>query len=163
MRLPPLSRLVRFAAVGLVCFAIQAALLVALHGAGTPQTLANAVGFLASAQVNFLLSTYFTWRDRRLPRLRRKALAARWVAFQTTVAVSLACNTAVFALVSQFAPPVAAAAVGVGAGALLTYLASDHLIFRRRAADPELFGDSLDDHRRTAAAVPGPARATADD
>ncbi|MEU6245876.1 GtrA family protein [Glycomyces sp. NPDC047010] len=147
-----LSRLARFTGVGLTCFAIQAGILLALKGAGTPGPLANAVGFLASAQVNFLLSTYVTWSDRRRPGPR----AGRWLSFQATVAVSLACNTGVYALVSAFLPPVAAAAAGVGAGALLTYLASDHLVFRRMTSTTDHYGDSLDDHRRPAAALPGP-------
>lgn len=150
---PQLMRLARFSGVGLTCFAIQAGILLALKGSGAPGPLANAVGFLASAQVNFLLSTYFTWADRRTP---RAPWARRWLSFQATVAVSLACNTGVYALVAAFLPPVAAAAAGVGAGALLTYLASDHLVFRRKASTTDHYGDSLDDHRRPAAALPGP-------
>lgn len=149
---PQLLRLARFSGVGLTCFAIQAGILLALKGAGTPGPLANAVGFLVSAQVNFLLSTYVTWADRR----RSGARAGRWLSFQATVAVSLACNTGVYALVSAFLPPVAAAAAGVGAGALLTYLVSDHLVFRRKAPTTDHYGASLDDHRRPAAALPGP-------
>ncbi|WP_112138441.1 GtrA family protein [Glycomyces dulcitolivorans] len=151
---PQLMRLARFSGVGLTCFAIQAGILLALKGSGAPGPIANAVGFLASAQVNFLLSTYFTWADRRAPSV---PWPRRWVSFQATVAVSLACNTGVYALVSGFLPPVAAAAAGVCAGALLTYLASDHLVFRRRKAEQtDHFGDSIDDHRRPAAAFPGP-------
>ncbi|GAA2292201.1 hypothetical protein GCM10009853_055040 [Glycomyces scopariae] len=152
---PQAMRLARFSGVGLTCFAIQAGILLALGRTGVPGPIANATGFLASAQVNFLLSTYVTWSDRRLP--RAEPWARRWLSFQATVAVSLACNTGVYALASGFLPPVAAAAAGVCAGALLTYLASDHLVFRRRrAAQTDHFGASLDDHRRPAAALPGP-------
>lgn len=163
---PLLLRLARFSTVGSICFAIQAGILLALREAGAPDTLANAVGFLASAQVNFLLSTRFTWSDRRPPRPSPRP-AARWAAFQTTVALGLACNTGVFALASRFTGPVAAAAAGVGLGALLTFLVSDHLIFRRRrteaAPTTEHFGADLDDHRRAPAALTGtPDRAAAD-
>jgi len=64
---PPIKRLARFSIVGATCFAIQAGILLALSEAGAPDTAANAAGFLASAQVNFLLSSAFTWADRRLP------------------------------------------------------------------------------------------------
>lgn len=150
-------RLARFSAVGLTCFAIQAGMLLALEGSGVPGTAANAVGFLASAQVNFLLSHRFTWADRRASAAAPRPASVRWASFQATVAVSLACNTGVYALVSAFLPPVAAAAAGVCAGAFLTYLASDHLVFRRRkASQTDHYGDSLDDHRRPAPAFPGP-------
>ncbi|MFG3339218.1 GtrA family protein [Glycomyces sp. NPDC048151] len=150
--------------MGATCFAIQAGILLVLSGAGVPDTAANAAGFLASAQVNFLLSSAFTWADRRLPEPGARPWAARWVSFQLTVAISLACNTGVFALVSPYLPPVAASAVAVCAGALLTYLASDHLVFRRRKApQTDHFGDTHDDHRRPAAAFPGPNGRTAAD
>lgn len=160
---PPLRRIVRFSVVGATCFAIQAGILLALREAGVPDTVANAAGFLASAQVNFLLSSVFTWADRRLPEPGARRVAARWVSFQVTVGISLACNTAVFALVSRFAPPLAAAAVAVCAGALLTYLVSDHLVFRRRkATQTDHIGVTRDDHRRPAAALPSTSGAAAD-
>ncbi|MCD0447543.1 GtrA family protein [Glycomyces sp. A-F 0318] len=164
---PPPLRLALFAAVGTTCFAVQAGILLALREAGAPDALANAVGFLVSAQVNFLLSTRFTWSDRRLPPSSPRPAAARWAAFQTTVALSLACNTGVFALASRFTGPVVAAAAGVGFGALLTFLASNHLIFRRRRTEPapptEHFGATLDDHRRPPAALARTADRTAAD
>jgi len=154
---PRLLRLARFSGVGLTCFAIQAGILLALHEAGTPDTLANAVGFLVSAQVNFLLSTYFTWSDRRLEHAQTRSAAARWASFQATAALALACNTGVFALASQFTEPVVAAAVGVGVGALLTFLANNYLIFRKRhnetAHRTEPSGEPVDDHRRAPAAL----------
>ncbi|SDE45578.1 Putative flippase GtrA (transmembrane translocase of bactoprenol-linked glucose) [Glycomyces harbinensis] len=162
---PLLMRLARFSTVGMTCFAIQAGLLLALRETGVPDTLANAIGFLVSAQVNFLLSTRFTWSDRRLPRPAPRRAAVRWLSFQTTVALSLACNTGVFALASQFTGPVAAAAAGVGLGALLTFLASNHLIFRGRRAETapptEHLGADLDDHRRAPLALTRTADRTA--
>jgi putative flippase GtrA len=152
-----LVRIARFSAVGLACFAIQAGLLLALRGAGTPDTLANAIGFLASAQVNFLLSTRFTWSDRRLPSAEPRPVALRWASFQATVAIALACNTGVFALASRFTGPVVAAATGVAVGALLTFLVSNHLVFRKRrpetASSTQHNGESSDDHRRPADAL----------
>lgn len=150
-------RIARFAAVGLTCFAIQAGILLALRGAGTPDTLANAIGFLASAQVNFLLSAHFTWSDRRLPSAEPRPVALRWASFQATVAIALACNTGVFALASRFTGPVVAAAAGVGVGALLTFLVGHHLVFRKRrpetASPMKHIGESSDDHRRTSDAL----------
>src|SRR5438876_266544 len=58
------GRLVRFAVTGTVCGLIQLTLLHLLELAGWNSSLANATGFLISAQVNFLLSNHFIWGDR---------------------------------------------------------------------------------------------------
>ena len=147
---PLLLRLARFTSVGLCCFAVQAGILLVLREAHIPLTLANAAGFAISAQVNFLLSTHFTWADRRIPFAETKATAARWVSFQATAGLALAFNTGVFALAVRIVDPVVAAGVGVGTGALLTFLASNYLIFRKRNADHATrtdLGGPLDAHR----------------
>lgn len=156
-------RLARFAAVGATCFALQAGILTVLERAGVPATLANAVGFAASAQLNFLLSSYFTWFDRRVPLSARRTVAARWAAFQATAGLALCFNTGVFALAVRVLDPVAAAAVGVLTGAALTFMTGNHLIFRNRRTRTEPIrdsqGENLDAHRPEPARV-GAARGT---
>ena len=143
-----LLRLVRFTLVGACCFAVQAGILLALRETGVPLTLANAVGFALSAQLNFVLSTYFTWGDRRIPITGARTTAARWASFQATAGIALACNTGVFALAVRLVDPVAASAVGVVSGALLTFLVNHHLIFRKRdTAARTAPGGRLDTHR----------------
>jgi putative flippase GtrA len=150
-------RLARFAIVGLTCFAIQAAILTALHELGIPLTLSNAIGFIASAQINFLLSTWFTWSDRRVPFSDVKTTATRWASFQTTAGIALCFNTAVFAIAARLLDPVVAAAVGVAAGAALTFAVNHFLIFRHTSTDrpaPESTGGHRD-HPRSTPDLPG--------
>ena len=57
-------RKVRFAMVGAACFGFQYVLLRSLTAVGVPRPVGNGLGFALSAQVNFVLSSVFTWRDR---------------------------------------------------------------------------------------------------
>lgn len=62
----PLSRFVRFAAVGGIATAIQYALLVLLvRGLGMAPTPASSSGFVLSAAVNYLLNYHFTFHSAR--------------------------------------------------------------------------------------------------
>ena len=146
-------RLARFAAVGATCFALQAGILTVLERAGVPATLANAVGFAASAQLNVPLSA-------------RRTVAARWAAFQATAGLALCFNTGVFALAVRVLDPVAAAAVGVLTGAALTFITGNHLIFRNRRTRTEPIrdsqGENLDAHRPEPARVGAARGADAD-
>src|SRR5690242_9388613 len=89
------KRLAIFAIVGVVCFAVQLALLTVMVHLGAYRPVANAVAFAVSAQLNFLLSSRVTWRDR--PAAGR-GTGARWLAYNGTALLSLGCNTAVFAV-----------------------------------------------------------------
>jgi putative flippase GtrA len=61
-----LTRFVRFALVGGIATAIQYALLVLLvRGGGMAPTAASAIGFAASAVVNYILNYRFTFRSDR--------------------------------------------------------------------------------------------------
>src|SRR5919197_4098509 len=59
------ARPLRFALTGGLAGLLQLGLLALLMGRGWPAAPANAVAFLLAAQVNFALSSVFTWRDRR--------------------------------------------------------------------------------------------------
>src|SRR6266516_2122278 len=90
------ARIAVFAAVGAFCFAVQLVLLTLIAGAGVDRPIADAIGFALSAQLNFLLSTRFTWRDRKVA--GRRDIGVRWLAYNATALLSLAGNTAVFAV-----------------------------------------------------------------
>ncbi len=113
--------------MGAICFLTQYAALTAMTAAGTYRPVANALGFVISAQLNFALSARLTWRDR--PTAAR-GLWARWVSYNGTALISLAVNTAVFTLTYHRLGNLPAAASGVLAGMCVTYLVCDLLIFR---------------------------------
>ena len=119
-----------FMAVGATCFLAQYCVLTALAATGVNRPLANAVGFVLSAQLNFLLSSRLTWRDRRAG--TAKTLWARLVGYNGTALISLGVNTAAFSLVYRHVGNLAGAAIGVICGMLVTYLICDQLIFRDR-------------------------------
>ncbi len=119
-----------FVCVGAVCFLTQYCALTALATFGVNRPLANALGFVLSAQLNFVLSSRLTWRDRRAGTTR--TLWARLVGYNGTALISLAVNTAAFSLVYQRVGNLAGAAVGVICGMCVTYLVCDLLIFRDR-------------------------------
>jgi putative flippase GtrA len=127
----PKTRPLLFAAVGGCCFLVQVGVLTALAAAGTSRPLANAIGFVISAQLNFALSSRLTWRDRQARTAR-----ARWtrlVSYNGTALLSLAVNTGVFALVYHRTGNLLAAALGVGCGMCSTYVVCHFLIFGDRA------------------------------
>jgi putative flippase GtrA len=98
----------------------------ARFGAGRP--VANAVGFALSAQLNFLLNSRMTWRDR--PAAGRRGTGARWLGYNVSALGSLAGNTAIFTLSYHAIGTAPAAALGVIAGTSLVYLICNLLVFR---------------------------------
>jgi putative flippase GtrA len=132
-----------FLCVGGACFLTQYGLLTAMTAGGVYRPLANALGFAASAQLNFALSARLTWRDRsangqrgtlggRSPRQARRAFWARLASYNGTALVSLAVNTGVFTIAYHRLGNLAAAALGVVCGMCVTYLVCDLVIFRDR-------------------------------
>lgn len=91
------SRLVRFGTVAVTCTLIQEVILVVLTHNGVSSALANAVGFVLSAQINFMLSSALTWRGHNVQQTRM-ALAIRWLQFNGAAMVALAANVIVFAV-----------------------------------------------------------------
>ncbi|MBE1532984.1 GtrA family protein [Actinomadura algeriensis] len=124
-----LPRILRFVSVGGLCFSLQYAFASALGGTGTPWPVANAAGFLTSAQLNFLLSSTWTWRDRTV-----RIAWPRWAAYHASVLLALSVNTVVFLLAYRRTGPLPAALLGVLAGGAANYLACDLGVFRPRTA-----------------------------
>ncbi len=126
------KRLLMFAAVGVTCFLGQFALLSIMVRLGIYRPIANAVSFAISAQLNFLLSSRLTWRDR--PAEGRRGTGSRWLAYNATALASLGCNTGVFVAAYRAIGTTPAAALGVVTGTCLVYLACNLLVFRRPVA-----------------------------
>jgi putative flippase GtrA len=138
------SRVLRFALVGAVCFAAQFTVLRLLTAVGVAQPLGNAIGFLLSAQLNYALSSGFTWGDRR-GAVQRAALA-RLLSFNGATLIGLAINTAVFTLCYRSLGALPASALGVLVGSASNFLICDLMVIRRRAGR----------HRRRSARVNPP-------
>lgn len=88
-------RLMRFGSVGLLCLLIQILILHTLAPAVHPIS-ANGIGFITSAQLNFLLSYHFTWRDSA--RKKGFPLASTWAQFNLVVLGAAMVNGAAFTL-----------------------------------------------------------------
>ena len=127
---PAVRRIAVFAAVGGICFIVQLILLAAIVRLGASRPVANAAGFAVSAQLNFALSTRFTWRDRQAA--GRRDTGARWLAYNVMALLSLGCNSLVFTASYQAIGTTAAALLGVLTGTAVVYLTCNFLVFRAR-------------------------------
>ncbi len=124
------NRALRFAAVGGATGALQILILVVLEGRGWAALPANAVGFVFSAQVNFVLNSTFTWRDRAGSR----PLWRRWALFQGSIASTAVLNQIVFAGAHVFAPSIVASMCGIAGASVGNFVLGDRLVFRRGGA-----------------------------
>ena len=110
---------------------MQLGVLALLVSMGLQPLLANAGAFALSAQMNFVLSQTFTWRDRNSGEAERAGLVGRWAAFHVCISAAAVVNLAVFALAMHVAAHLLAAILGIIAGAALNFLTNDRLTFRR--------------------------------
>lgn len=111
---------------------VQLALLHLWVANGWDALVANPVAFLASAQLNFLLSATFIWRDRRDTTRRSETLFRRWVAFHGAILGTALLNQAVFVVAQLALPALLAAGLGIAAGALVNFLVQDRFVFAAR-------------------------------
>src|SRR5438876_35527 len=108
------ARPLRFALTGGLAGLLQLSLLALLTGRGWPTAPANAVAFLLAAQVNFALSSLFTWRDRR----RTAPLWRRWLLFHGSIAAMALVNQGVFLAARMALPALVASAAGIAVAAI---------------------------------------------
>jgi len=130
------KRIAVFALVGATCFGVQLALLTAAVHLGASRPVGNAVGFAISAQLNFLLSSKVTWRDRPISGVRDTG--GRWLAYNGTALISLGVNTAVFTLAYHEIGTAPASLLGVLIGTVVVYLTCNLIIFRGARRGPAL-------------------------
>ena len=127
------NRVMRFVAVGGTCGVIQLSVLHALvAGAGMDERLANLlIAFPISMELNFVLSQFFTWNDRRSPALQSRKFLARLAMFNVSaISTSGVVNQGVFNLLNLFIWYLPAAAIGICAAATANFLLNDRLVFR---------------------------------
>jgi putative flippase GtrA len=130
----PGLRIVAFGCVGGACLAFQLALLhLLLVGFSVDsrlgESVANAIAFLLSTQVNFLLSRSTTWRDRRIDGMVWSARVKQQFAFNLLALVGLTINQAVFWLTSGRIGAVPASGLGTVAASAVTLVMSAVAVF----------------------------------
>ena len=126
-------RPLRFIATGGIAGSMQLGLLSVFTRWGQHPIPANVIAFFLSAQVNFLLSSLFTWHDRQPHFSRKRMLLERWAGFMGAIAGTALINQGVFIIARLALPTLLAAALGILVAAVLNFLAGDRLIFRSMA------------------------------
>ncbi|MGH3217975.1 MAG: glycosyltransferase [Streptosporangiaceae bacterium] len=135
----------RFGMVAGSCTLLQLLILEFLNRRGVNRVLANGIGFVISAQVNFTLSALFTWRDRKpllakhtksLSATKAGVWVARWAKFNITALVALAINEVVFAAALHAgAALIMGSAAGILTGAVVTFSVNHFVTFRDSARE----------------------------
>ena len=128
------ARPLRFAVTGGLAALVQLILLALLTRAGWPGLGGNVVAFILAAQVNFALSTTYTWRDRA----QDGPLWRLWALFHISIAGMAMVNMTVFAVVEHVMPALVASMLGIGVAAIGNFIVGDRLVFRARRAEPRL-------------------------
>ncbi|MBV9705890.1 MAG: GtrA family protein [Chloroflexi bacterium] len=123
------ARPLRFICIGAIVALIQLSMLDLLIYQRWNPVLANIMAFVLAAQVNFLLSTLFTWRDRRLERARIKAFFMRWAAFHVSISGTAVLNFTVFLAARTIVPTLIASALGIMLAAVLNFAVLDRFVF----------------------------------
>jgi putative flippase GtrA len=124
------ARPIRFIITGGICACVQLGFLHILTRYALNPNLANALAFLLSAQVNFLLSSLFTWGDRQAS--KKRTLLQRWVTFHGSIVGTAMLNALVFAIAHQFLPILIASASGILVAAFVNFFMMNKLIFRSK-------------------------------
>lgn len=124
------ARVLRFALVGGTCGLIQLGLLHLIVQGGVQENVANLIAFGISVQVNFVLSQFFTWRDRWTPTLGLPRLISRLFLFNGSAATTGVVNQGVFGLANLLIWYLPAAALGIAIAAVTNFLLNDRLVFR---------------------------------
>jgi putative flippase GtrA len=126
------ARPIRFIITGGTSACVQLGFLHILTHYDINLDLANALAFLLSAQVNFLLSSLFTWRDRQLVGSVKRALLQRWITFHGSIVGTAALNMLVFAVAHQFLLTLIASASGILVASFVNFFMMNKLIFRAK-------------------------------
>ncbi|QBD78168.1 hypothetical protein EPA93_20065 [Ktedonosporobacter rubrisoli] len=128
------ARPVRFILTGGLAGLCQLGLLALLLKLQVYAILANALAFFLAAQVNFVLSTLFTWRDRQLPGSGKNTLLLRWLAFHGSILGTALLNMLVFTLAHLAMPALLASALGIIAAAIINFTVIDRFVFSKHSA-----------------------------
>jgi len=128
------ARPLRFVCIGGLAGVLQLLLLSLFNRLGWQIVLANAIAYILSAQVNFLLSTFFTWHDRQSEIDSIKTLLARWLTFHGSIIGTGLLNMLVFVIARTILPTLMASAFGIAGAAIANFFLFNRFVFRKRIA-----------------------------
>lgn len=121
--------LVRFGIVAAFCTLLQQVFMLTLIDWGVDDIAANGIAFGMSAQVNFLLSITFTFRDRGIVWSLR-LIRTHWLPFNSTALCALAVNEVAFAVCRQLSLGyVLASLAGTFTGACVSFTVNNMATF----------------------------------
>jgi putative flippase GtrA len=124
------ARPLRFILTGSLAGLSQIGLLAVLLRLAVSPLLANGIAFLLAAQLNFLLSLLFTWRDRHEINRASRQLLQRWLTFHGSILGTAILNQLIFALTQIRLPALLAAGLGIVSAAIANFFLMDRLVFR---------------------------------
>lgn len=136
------ARLLRFASTGALSAVVQLGLLAVLTRPGdgwnevVANVVANVIAFVVAAQVTFVLSTWYTWRDRYTERWTPRRLLRHWLAFHCSISGTALLNQGIFLVARLWLPTIIAAALGSSLTAIVNFMIGDRLIFRGAPRGP---------------------------
>ncbi len=131
------ARPLRFILTGSLAGLSQIGLLAVLLRLAVSPLLANGIAFLLAAQLNFLLSLLFTWRDRHEINRASLQLLQRWFAFHGAILGTAILNQLIFALTQIWLPALLAAGLGIVSAAIANFFLLDRLVFRPSCRSPK--------------------------
>jgi len=113
----------------LLCFLVQLLLLHLLEHY-MPALYANGIGFMISAQLNFVLSYTFTWGDSA--RRTGGYLLLTWLKFAFNATLALGINSLLFGLAHNVCalPSLVAAIFATLLSTVCTFLINHHVVFQ---------------------------------
>jgi len=129
--LSEVARPVRFICTGGAAALFQLALLDALVHQGWNPALANIIASLFGAQVNFVLSFLFTWRDRHSHKGMKQVLGS-WIAYHASITGTLLLNQLLFLAARPVLPLLLASMLGTGVAAVVNFVIMDRVVFSQR-------------------------------
>lgn len=135
-------RILRFGSVGGICALVQILLLYVLVQY-FPLLTSNAIGFFVSAQLNFFLSYFFTWRDSA--RKSGLGLFTTWLRFNGVVLMAASINTLAFAVLKNTLslPSIIAVTGAIIISTSCTFLINHFFVLRpERSNNESLTGNS---------------------
>ncbi len=137
---PQSRRAIHFLLVGGFCALLQLLVLRQLLSVGVTPYVADGIGFLVSAQFNFVLNYRWTWGDSL--RFHGNALFRRWLAFNGLAVMAAGINASVYNLVRQVAAgfisnntlvDMVAVGLAIPASSVFMFLALDRFVFKKRS------------------------------
>ena len=102
-------------------------LFVLVHFLRVEEHLAYLIQAITSIETNFFLNRFLNWKE------RDGHLAAQWLRFHSTSAITFPLNQALFALLTWIGVQyLLVTLIGAGVAAVVNYFTNDHFVFHRR-------------------------------